>query len=664
MSSTNTLTVRLALAGASQVSSGLAHLGREVTDFGRKLNVAVGVAGAAAFGAFVAASSKAIRSGFDLNASLEDSRLRLAALQRSLRPDTFRTFDAAMRTAGDALDLLQSRAKESPASLNEMVEGFEAVTGAATAAGLSLEQQVDLVARLSGVLSSSELGALVSGQFGPGSRIAQVLRITREDIQNARQAGDLFGFLTQRLRGFDEAARAGQNTFRALGANIRDAFAVASAAATVPIFEAFKDAMKRVLETDWEAMGERIGDFVAAGIASWERGTFDRFVVVSLSAAFEEAVERLGGMLTKLFSLDGGVWQAIQRMLVRVGFAIRETLDDPYGITAWLAPDWAAARREALRRERDEAFRSMGIEGGVGTTYRDELRGLIDEMRADREARRGAAPGEPTALPSMTVTASMREPGMFDPNRLQETFTVALASIQQAWGTWALQLANVFKTTFDNAIASISTGISGLILQTKTWGQALREIGTSILTTVVQAIVQMGVRWVATRIVMATLGRAIAAKEAALTIGMNASLAASLSALWAAPAALATTATYGAAAAAAPGIISSSIAATKGLSVVTAVSGMAEGGLTPGRPTLRWVGEEGPEFVVNADATRRHRGILEAINSGATLRPTADSSSSPRPVNVHVLLDPAEWTRLQQDHIEGIFVDALRRHRV
>jgi len=63
-------------------------------------------------------------------------------------------------------------------------------------------------------------------------------------------------------------------------------------------------------------------------------------------------------------------------------------------------------------------------------------------------------------------------------------------------------MATTFKTVFDEAISSISKGITGLIVGTQNWGQALRQIGTSFLTAIVNGIVEMGVRWVLTHVIM------------------------------------------------------------------------------------------------------------------------------------------------------------------
>ncbi|HZV37014.1 MAG TPA: hypothetical protein VFB72_20730, partial [Verrucomicrobiae bacterium] len=183
-----------------------------------------------------------------------------------------------------------------------------------------------------------------------------------------------------------------------------------------------------------------------------------------------------------------------------------------------------------------------------------------------------------------------------DPNSFSDQFTAVGVKLQNEWGSWAQQTAHSFESVFNSAIQSISKGITGLIEGTMTWGQALRQIGSSILNEIIQAIVQMGVRWVMTQVMMAVAGKTIAASATATL----APIAAAQAAIWAAPATLSTIASYGGAAAAAPG----EIAAAQG--VVQGLSAFYEGGYTgDGNPnTLAGLVHRG-EFVMPADAVRR-----------------------------------------------------------
>jgi hypothetical protein len=177
------------------------------------------------------------------------------------------------------------------------------------------------------------------------------------------------------------------------------------------------------------------------------------------------------------------------------------------------------------------------------------------------------------------------------------------------FGTLGDQIASSFKNVMGNAVQSISNGITGLIMRTQTWRQALSNIGLSILTSIVSAIVQMGVRWVATQIMMAAFGKAITAAAIATSIPL--AMAATM--VWAAPATLATIATFGGAAMQAP----MSILSAQGLVMAGSLMQFAKGGLIPEGRRIIEVNEQGQESVLNASATNRLGSqFVDAVNAG------------------------------------------------
>lgn len=195
-----------------------------------------------------------------------------------------------------------------------------------------------------------------------------------------------------------------------------------------------------------------------------------------------------------------------------------------------------------------------------------------------------------------------------------DQFTRMLVELQNAWGSWGSQLANSFKAVFENAIQSISGGITGLIMGTKRWGEALREIGVSILTSIVSAIVQMGVRWVATQIMIAMFGKAIAASA----LAASAPIATASSAMWATPAYLASVATLGGAAATGGAALTAGQAAATAQSVAATAVGFQTGGFTGYGPETEPAGVvHRGEYVLDAETVRRY-GLeeIKAIHAG------------------------------------------------
>jgi hypothetical protein len=247
-----------------------------------------------------------------------------------------------------------------------------------------------------------------------------------------------------------------------------------------------------------------------------------------------------------------------------------------------------------------------------------------------------------------------------DPESFRQQFQSTLVDLQNQWGSWAQQTAATFSNVFNTAISSISNGITGLIMGTMTWGQALAAIGNTILTTIIQSIVQMGVRWVATQILMATVGKALAAASVAATVPM----AAAQAAVWATPATLSTIASYGTAAAAAPGMI----AGAQGLVLAQSLAAFKTGGYTgDGNPNdVAGIVHRG-EFVVPADAVDRiGLSTLQAMTAAGASDPGAFTSpAAPGPItlNMGVFDNPgrlADWAKSNEGRT--VLVDIMRQH--
>ena len=246
------------------------------------------------------------------------------------------------------------------------------------------------------------------------------------------------------------------------------------------------------------------------------------------------------------------------------------------------------------------------------------------------------------------------------PESFSQNFQSTVVQLQNQFGTVAQQMATTFADVFNSAISSISNGITGLIMGTMSWGQALAMIGTTILTTIVQSIVQMGVRWVATQILMATVGKSIMAASLAATVP----IAAASSAVWATPATLATIASYGSAAAAAPGFI----LGAQGMVLAQSLAAFKTGGYTgDGNPNdVAGLVHRG-EFVVPADAVDRIGfSSLQSMTSGAASDAGAfTSSAAPGPItlNMGVFDNPGrlnDWAKSNEGRT--VLVDLMRQH--
>jgi hypothetical protein len=230
-----------------------------------------------------------------------------------------------------------------------------------------------------------------------------------------------------------------------------------------------------------------------------------------------------------------------------------------------------------------------------------------------------------------------------------------------ALGSRGQQVAAMLQNTIGTAVSGISQGITGWITGTQSWADSLRQIGTSILQTIIQTIIQMGVQWVATQIMMALVGKSLAAASLAATVPM----AMAASSIWAAPATLATIASWGGAAAAAPLEIASSIGATEMMAIAQA----KEGGFFPGQDDEVAGAFHGNEFIFSAPAVRKlgaqNLGALHsaALGSGASGSASGGSSKPLRFIHVYPP-DAFSAKQLARDtQFENVIVDVMRRRR-
>jgi lambda family phage tail tape measure protein len=178
----------------------------------------------------------------------------------------------------------------------------------------------------------------------------------------------------------------------------------------------------------------------------------------------------------------------------------------------------------------------------------------------------------------------------------------------QNFGDQAANVAGQTQSIFQGAFSTVTDGITEDIMDLNLSMSSLGDIGREALRSIISGFVKMGVQMGANALLAMTLGTS----QTAATVAMAGTTAAA----WAPAAAMASLASFG----------GNSIPAATALTTTTALAsslaaipGLATGGMVNGSGTgtsdsnLRWLSNG--EFVVNADATRRNRALLEAINS-------------------------------------------------
>jgi hypothetical protein len=363
----------------------------------------------------------------------------------------------------------------------------------------------------------------------------------------------------------------------------------------------------------------------------------------------------------------------------------------------------ADARKAALESNLADTLRIIGveteaIEGQASASER--LNDLIQERIRLREEEGASAPRSNTApLPDAIgqLTFADKSQERFDDFTAGrgdfgvETWTAAKAAMMDyvvTAGTVAQQVYGAIGGIASSLTEGISQSITGLIEETMTWGDALRNIGSTIVSSIITAFSDMAAQFIVKRTLMFILGRKLDTAEVASNVAKNAAIATSEVAT------ATTTAVAWTPAALVKSIATFGIAAIIGLALfAAAMAAFDKGGYTGGGGRLEPAGiVHRGEFVMPADVvSKRGPGFFYALMDSlrfdspmpaaalagystggfvGTSAPAAEHvrADGGRPAtnrfNIGLFNDPAALQRWAQSQDgETVILDVLRRNR-
>jgi lambda family phage tail tape measure protein len=214
-------------------------------------------------------------------------------------------------------------------------------------------------------------------------------------------------------------------------------------------------------------------------------------------------------------------------------------------------------------------------------------------------------------------------------------------------------MSKTFSQTINDAINSVAQNFTKLIMGAETWKQALQNIESTILSDIISAIIRMFEQWIVGMIMQATVGKAIAAASTAANIG----IAAAESAIWATPATLATIASYGGAAYAAPGLIS----LAEGLTMASIAGRESGGPVEAGTPYI--VGEKGQELFIPDSSGRivNARDTARMVDSSSE---RSGSAAAPPKIAVNFFDDRSSMLKKMREDSDfhHVIVDVVNRN--
>lgn len=221
-----------------------------------------------------------------------------------------------------------------------------------------------------------------------------------------------------------------------------------------------------------------------------------------------------------------------------------------------------------LRRERAAMEADFSITEAQKYARRDDyLRReaeVLTEIIELLEEKKAAASGDTAATIQQDIESFTKERDQIvagragagpDPNSMGEQVTAGVTDMFDTMGTEAQNAAELVAAPFQGAFQGIQGSLQGLIDGTMTWGQALRNIGTTIVNGVIGAFSKMVAQWITKRLMMFAFNRKLDAADTAANAAKNAQIAAqeaaaagTTAAAWTPAAMLKSIATFGAAA--------------------------------------------------------------------------------------------------------------------
>ena len=523
----------------SQTQQKLNELHGVLKSIATGVGIAIGQRLTDAFVRLPAAISNAIKQGIQFNATLQDAQLGIAAVLKQFEPEKYRDFQSAMKASAGAIDLLKQKALESPATFQQLVSGFQAVSGAATSAGISLKDQVELIVLLSQTLAglgirseqiTQESRALITGNITEDALAARILAITKAQVEQAREQGKLFEFLKEKASAFAEAGKIGANNFTPALSNFQDQVQQTLGEVTKPLFESLTSTILEMTEalksfaqeagrvSEWgiilDAVFHSTLDLVKALIAS----------LIVLAKTFEIVGKAIGQFAG---GVAGGLDKAIRDQMAetkranaagaRASVVFFQSLK-----TSAAFPDIS----ENLKKEIDEALRLLAplasTAGDYWIQYTAQGKAAIEELALvaakKTPVQSVAAPKEMTismeesdALWERAILAdreAAEEMKTFDAEAIanaerllairqelaDQTFAGRLQSnIRQLGEDWAFvgrNMADVLTRGVGGAVDGLAQGITELILTGKGFGQAMAHVARQIITDLIRMTIQ------------------------------------------------------------------------------------------------------------------------------------------------------------------------------
>ena len=253
---------------------------RLVFTFKRLVTVVVGLQ-AIRFG--VNALRESITAGIRFNATIETARIGMAGLfatlqnVRDIQTGELLTgaeaFAATLAIADGTLEQIRQRSLATAATFPELAAAFRAGFAPGISAGLNTDEIIEVTERVSQVLTglgiaqnqiNEEIRSLLLGTATSRTSLVATLFFggaanANKSIKDAKEIGNVFKVITERLKAFQIAAGESQKTFTGTVARVKGLLEVVAGRASLGFLQSLKDILGDIQEVAGTATIETNG---------------------------------------------------------------------------------------------------------------------------------------------------------------------------------------------------------------------------------------------------------------------------------------------------------------------------------------------------------------------------------------------------------------------
>lgn len=254
---------------------------------------------------------QAVGEGVNYLTFLENTKQGIAAILRTFDGERIGDFNAALQETDKIIAKIRAQSESSSLSFTQILEAYQANVGNLFAAGIrDADEQIrliDLLAKGAKQLTGDafqakqEIRALLTGNIGPDAQAAVARGITKADIDAAKEAGNVYEFLTQK---FAEFGNIGGDSFDTVRSNFDQIVLDAKGLVAEGTFEVLKTAAEELgaalkdpaVQQALRQLGVDLAELVkqGAGLARWAIENSGLLITMA------QAVAVLGGAFTAL----------------------------------------------------------------------------------------------------------------------------------------------------------------------------------------------------------------------------------------------------------------------------------------------------------------------------------------------------------------------------